>query len=73
MALTRMFQNRTSYKDEKGNVLPFAKALAVFSRDNLHLSEKLKFFEDLRHSYSSPSAEAKEVFSQLIDFVQDYV
>lgn len=73
MALTRMFQNRTNYKNERGNVLSFAEALAKFSRANLHLSEKLKFFEDLRHSYYSPSTEAKEIFSQLIDFVQDYV
>lgn len=72
-ALERMFNNRTSFKDEKGKVLRFEKALVVFSRSNLHLAEKLSFFEKLRHEYSSPSEEAKQIFSQLIDFVQDYV
>lgn len=72
-ALKSLFENRTSFKDEKGNTLSFEKALVVFSRSNLHLAEKMKFFEDLRHQYSFPSEEAKQRFSQLIDFVQDYV
>ena len=72
-ALKKLFEDRTSFKDERGNTLPFEKALVVFSRSNLHLSEKIKFFEDLRYNYTSPSEEAKQRFSQLIDFVQDYV
>ena len=72
-ALKKLFEDRTSFKDEKGNLLPFEKALVAFSRSNLHLAEKLSFFEKLRHNYTAPSEEAKQIFSQLIDFVQDYV
>lgn len=72
-ALEKLFNDRTSFKDEKGNTLKFEKALVVFSRSNLHLAEKLSFFEKLRHDYSAPSEEGKQRFSQLIDFVQDYV
>lgn len=71
--LTKLFEQKTSYKDKDGKPLPFAKALVMFSRSNLHLAEKLKFFEDLRYSYTSQSEEAKQRFSQLIDYVQDYV
>lgn len=62
-ALKKLFEDRTSFKDERGNTLPFEKALVVFSRSNLHLSEKIKFFEDLRYNYTSPSEEAKQRFS----------
>lgn len=72
-ALEKLFNDRTSFKDEKGNTLKFEKALVAFSRSNLHLAEKLSFFEKLRHDYSAPSEEGKQRFSQLIDFVQDYV
>lgn len=72
-ALEKLFNDRTSFKDEKGNILKFGKALVAFSRSNLHLAEKLSFFEKLRHDYSAPSEEGKQRFSQLIDFVQDYV
>lgn len=58
-ALEKLFNNRTSFKDEKGKVLKFEKALVAFSRSNLHLAEKLSFFEKLRHDYTSPSEEAK--------------
>lgn len=72
-ALTKLFQDRTHYTDERGGVLGFEKALVAFARGEEHLSEKIKFFEKLRHDYSAPSEEAKQIFSQLIDFVQDYV
>lgn len=62
-----------SYKDNDGAQLSIEKALVRFSRSNLHLSEKLKVFEDMRYSYTSSSAEGKQLFSQLIDAVQDYV
>lgn len=72
-ALENMFGQKMQFKDDKEEPLKFKEALVRFARSNFHLSEKLKVFEDLRHNYSSQSEEAKEVFSQLIDFVQDYI
>lgn len=71
--LKRLVDNRTDLKDERGNKLDLPKAIVVFSRSNIPLSQKLKFFEDLRREYYAQSEEARQIYSQLIDFVQDYV
>lgn len=61
------------YEDDKGKPIPFTKALVEFSRENLHLSEKLATFEKMRRQYRSQSSEGKQLFNQLIDAVQDYI
>lgn len=71
--LTSLFEANTSFRNDDGEPLPFAQALVLWSRSNLHLSEKLNLFEEFRRQYSDPSKEARELYNQLIDFVQDYI
>lgn len=68
------FSNQESQlKDSKGNQLPLDIALATFASSNVQLSEKLNSIENLRNSYKSRSAQAVEIYNQLIDFVEDYI
>ena len=72
-ALKRLVTEDSDFRTLDGQVKPLNNALAEYAQSNLSLSEKLQFFEKMRGRYYSSSAEAKELFNQLIDFVQDYI
>ena len=63
----------TQFKDEDRNPLPFSDTIVTLAKDDLLLDEKLEYIEQLRNLYNSTSQEAKEIYNQALDFVQDYI
>lgn len=60
-------------KDEDGQPLPFEMALVQLAKSSLDLSYKLELIENLRSFYNNISKEAVEIYSQAIDFIEDYI
>lgn len=72
--LTSEFE-KLGYRNEKNSSIPemLHKALAKYARSSYPISEKIKYLESLRLKYHHSSLEGKQLYNQLIDFVQDYI
>lgn len=71
---TKYFEEETGKMlDKDGNPLSITQRLAVFAKSNVTLQEKLNTTEKFRQFYAGQTTYEKEVYNQLLDFVQDYI
>lgn len=59
--------------NKDGNPLSIPQRLANFAKSNVTLQEKLNTIEKFRQFYAGQTTYEKEVYNQLLDFVQDYI